>query len=281
MSHYVVAVVTKNHPDNADFDAILERYDENKSVPRYVSKTKEQIIKAEREHRETYKDIIYARYLADPVKYAETCNNPHHIEYVSKTFPNEIMKLSDEELYLRYISGYPSEEEMDEEEKEYGEYVDKDGNLTSTYNPNSKWDWWVIGGRWSDSLPLKNGGYADFARISDVAWGNDVDVNEYIKEHPEAKTKYETLITKGDFFKPEYYKDMYPSLEQYVKDQVQFIPFAIVTVDGEWHEKGEMGWFGCSSATGEDSINWTNSFYDTFIKNEDQDYYVTLIDCHI
>lgn len=23
----------------------------------------------------------------------------------------------------------------------------------STYNPQSKWDWWVIGGRWSDTVP--------------------------------------------------------------------------------------------------------------------------------
>ena len=29
------------------------------------------------------------------------------------------------------------------------------GKTISTYNPNSKWDWYVIGGRWNNSLPNK------------------------------------------------------------------------------------------------------------------------------
>ncbi len=39
-------------------------------------------------------------------------------------------------------------------EARYGEYIrsherfDKEGYPLSTYNPNSKWDWYVIGGRW-------------------------------------------------------------------------------------------------------------------------------------
>ena len=33
--------------------------------------------------------------------------------------------------------------------------VDKDGNIISTYNPDSKWDWYEIGGRWSGMLLIK------------------------------------------------------------------------------------------------------------------------------
>jgi hypothetical protein len=44
MSHYVVAVLTKEHPDEADFYEILAKFDENITVPRYVSLTKEQIV---------------------------------------------------------------------------------------------------------------------------------------------------------------------------------------------------------------------------------------------
>lgn len=37
-------------------------------------------------------------------------------------------------------------------------HVDADGMYQfTTYNPNSKWDWWVVGGRWSDRYLLRKG----------------------------------------------------------------------------------------------------------------------------
>lgn len=45
------------------------------------------------------------------------------------------------------------------------------GKRTSTYNPNSKWDWYSVGGRWSGYLPLKEshgGGGADIARLEEI-----------------------------------------------------------------------------------------------------------------
>lgn len=35
-------------------------------------------------------------------------------------------------------------------------------------NPNSKWDWYVVGGRWKDFLRLKNGRMADKAKLEDI-----------------------------------------------------------------------------------------------------------------
>ena len=32
---------------------------------------------------------------------------------------------------------------------------DKNGNILSTYNPESKWDWWQLGGRFSESSAIK------------------------------------------------------------------------------------------------------------------------------
>ncbi len=37
-------------------------------------------------------------------------------------------------------------------------------------NPNRKWDWWTVGGRWPNKLILKSGGKADDANASDVNW---------------------------------------------------------------------------------------------------------------
>jgi hypothetical protein len=43
---------------------------------------------------------------------------------------------------------------------------DSDGNWYkhSTYNPNSKWDWYSLGGRWSGYLRLKNGANGEIGR---------------------------------------------------------------------------------------------------------------------
>lgn len=278
MSHYVVAVLTKSHPNDADFENILAKFDENLSVPRYVSMTKEQIITKKKKDYEEYKNGLYAEYLSDPEGYRAKCKNEGHLEYISNTFPNVILKMSDEEIYEDYISSYPTKEEA---ESEYESYVDEDGNLTSTYNPLSKWDWWTIGGRWSGELPLKNGKGADWGKVSDVAWGNEIVPSEYIKEHPEVKAEYQKLITEGgDWYTAEYYKKTFPTIEQYVKNKVTYVPWAIIMPDGNWYEKGKMGWFGCSSETYEEAIDWYENFYDRFIKDY-QDYYITLIDCHI
>ena len=75
------------------------------------------------------------------------------------------------------------------------------GTRLSTYNPDSQWDWWAIGGGWDGSWHPDN-----VLPVRDLlaAWGQHV--------HPT-------------------------------------IPFAVVTPDGEWHQHGQMGWFGMASNT--------------------------------
>lgn len=44
------------------------------------------------------------------------------------------------------------------EDEDYRYDPDKNAVYTiSTYNPDSKWDWWTLGGRWQGSLPIKDG----------------------------------------------------------------------------------------------------------------------------
>ena len=97
------------------------------------------------------------------------------------------------------------------------------GRTMTTYNPKSKWDWWVIGGRWH--------GYFDG---KDVAWVRDTDPEQ--------------------------------------------CPFAIVTPDGEWHEKGEMGWFGVVSEekSGEEWRATRDAIYAECLH-----HVVVGVDCHI
>lgn len=139
MSHFVVAVIGKN-PEKQ-----LAPFDENKRVKKYVEKTKEQIIADERQEIEDYKNQYYAEYLSDPIAYAETCKeNSGHLEYLKVGFPAK-MKKTDEELYKDYIADYKNRD------------LTPEGGVYSTYNPNSKWDWYQLGGRWTGYFKLKPG----------------------------------------------------------------------------------------------------------------------------
>ena len=90
-------------------------------------------------------------------------------------------------------------EERYREYAEYHEHFNAKGEPLSTYNPDSKWDWWVIGGRWDGWITGKE------------------DTGREAVEHNIATT--ELAIERG------------------------VIPHAIVTPDGQWHERGQMGWW--------------------------------------
>ena len=52
--------------------------------------------------------------------------------------------------------------------------VDKNGEVieaTHRTNPNSQWDWWVVGGRYSNRILRKSvEGEHDSAKVSDIDW---------------------------------------------------------------------------------------------------------------
>ena len=64
------------------------------------------------------------------------------------------------------------ESEIDKEDAhEYGYAIVQDGKLIKAVNrtnPNKKWDWYQVGGRWGNSLKLKDGAYTDSAKIKDI-----------------------------------------------------------------------------------------------------------------
>jgi hypothetical protein len=59
-------------------------------------------------------------------------------------------------------------------------------------------------------------------------------------------------------------------------DDYNHMPFAIITPDGEWHEKGNMGWFGMEHNEKED---WQAIARQ--ILGEHMDCIAVAIDCHI
>ena len=194
MSHFVGVVVL---PSTLTLDEILAKYDENRERHKSLESTKKQLIDKSREKISNFEKGIYAEYLLDPVKYIANCNNQAHIKYIQDEFPNSL-KWTDEEVYAEAIKWFDAED------------IDTDGNVYSTENPLSKWDWWTIGGRWAGKF-----GADSFSSVAEAL--------------------------------------------QSFKKQSNYSPYVLVTPDGEWHEKGSMGWFGVSSGDMEEDA-WNSLF---------------------
>ena len=168
---------------------------------------------------------------------------------------------------------------------DYSGNTDDEGNIYTTYNPDSKWDWYEEGGRFSDLLRLKDSNEkVNSALIADIDFTADPE------EYKDALRFWDVVVDHQpqkdgediwSIYNEEYYKKYYGDRENYARQQSSFSTYAVVTPDGEWHGKGEMGWFGCSSETPEESNDWANHYMDRFINSADNDLYITIIDCHI
>lgn len=107
------------------------------------------------------------------------------------------------------------------------------GKYPSTYNPQSEWDWWDIGGRWNGEI---RGDYR-----GDNSGGFNFGA--------EFRQIHENMIPLSEMKKP-------------------VIPFAILTPDGEWCEKGKMGWWGMVSGR-KDENDWEASVKEIYAKYHD------------
>ena len=168
--------------------------------------------------------------------------------------------------------------------EDYGDGLkDAAGNLFSTYNPKSKWDWYQVGGRYAGMLRTKSGN-VDEAPIEAI------DLTPDSQKYNKAVRFWEVVVegTPSEpwehvsaFYKPEHYLNCYKDKETYARISASFGTYACVTPDGEWHEKGVAGWFGSSSATAEESLDWDLHFRERFIDNAEPGLIVTIVDCHI
>lgn len=169
------------------------------------------------------------------------------------------------------------------EEDEDGTEENSDGVKGYYVNPSAKWDWWVVGGRFSDMLKLRDGKRCDTALVSDLDTDDDADARkealEFWKSYVDGDGS-DGQDGSRSFWSPEYYRKEYGSAEVYADAQSKFWMRAVVTPDGEWHEVGEMGWFACSSETADDLREWVEGFHDRFVKPYGS-FRMTVVDCHI
>jgi tetratricopeptide (TPR) repeat protein len=294
MSHFAVLVIGDNVEEQ------LAKFDENIEMPRYVKATKAELIEKQRQDILEYKKNYYDVYMADPEAYSVGARI-EHINYLANEFPLRL-NWTDEELYAEATKYY--------EESEIG----PEGEAYSTYNPDSKWDWYQIGGRYAGRLHLKEGvekdqdpnfswGWdaktmakivaeprVDSARVKDIDWAkihlNQKDYDEAIRfwemkvEGAEPQTDEERDALKWDWYRDGYYQERYGNKETYAKCMASFTMWAIVK-DGVWYEKGNMGWWASSDETHDEAVAWELNMYDKFIKDLPEDTLLTVVDCHI
>lgn len=186
-----------------------------------------------------------------------------------------------------------------------GDYLNNEETAYGYYaNPNSKWDWYSLGGRWTGAFKLKvdcegkvgkpglmtspnEPGTCDQAKKGDIDFSPDklkydkaITFWELKIEDRKPKNKTEQEMIEYDFYKKEYYLKKFKTKENYAKLQAEFSTFAVLK-DGEWYESGSMGWFGCNSATPEEEGKFKEGFYDKFIKELPGDTLLSVYDCHI
>lgn len=201
------------------WESNLDPYDEGLEVEPYVAYTKEEAI-----------DEVKHRHAADYEWAIKTLENKSTPERQRKHAESIVEK----GLFISYEDAWKVAQK-------WGYEIDEDGNLLSRYNPDSKWDWYSIGGRWSGFLCTKE-------RDDE---GNPIRVNQA------------------------QFKDI--DWDYMIENNI--IPFNYVTEDGEWREKGEMGWWGMTTNEMEQD-DWSGNFKN-YLKLVEDDCLVTAIDFHI
>jgi hypothetical protein len=204
------------------WESDLERYAEDLEVDPYILYTREEAIK--------------------------NVQDTHNLRYDTAQKRIKDYKGDDEykQILLDTLAKGPTltPEDAWEIVKEWGYKIDEDDNVLSTYNPDAKWDWYVIGGRWSNYLYLKERDEEGERLTADYAYFDEVDWDYMI--------------------------------------EMNHIPFCFVDWDGDWHEKGEMGWFAMTKNEKDDD-SWVDEFkaYIETLKNVEFQGEVTVIDFHI
>jgi hypothetical protein len=207
MTHFTVGIIVPGQElsNIQTFIAVqMAPYDENEEVEPYVSYSVEEA------QADLTRDIArFERILQrqDADYNLEKCRE--HLGKLRVTTP--------EEKYRDYIAHH--------------EHFDEDGDPISTYNPESKWDWYVIGGRWD-------------------GWIND------------RETSGETV------------NDNLATTEAVLERNK--IPHAIIKPDGEWHEQGQMSWWGIMLTENDD--------YQSEVKvllGQYPGHHIIIVDAHI
>lgn len=230
MSHYRVAVFQT--PDSPDVDELMAPYSEHIEVEPYINMPREEALAEARKLAKEAKERIDA---GDTDKWVRHCAS--HVD-------------DDDEHLIDWYAEW------------HGQEHDAEGNLLTTYNPKSKWDY-----------------YGEIETLAFDEWlASGTDATE-----EELRRDWKVFSTRGDgFYNKKYYLVTYGDEDSFVKDCQLPAGWAVVTPDGEWHEPGKVGWFGVDDSTEESRRDWRDHFHERFVEPYDpKSTTVVILDCHI
>lgn len=363
MSHAVVLVVTEEEPTEDLLNPILEPWYEvwDKIDPKYTAwedHTAECRKEWEEEGTTKYKspDGTLRHRFDDFYKKPGTFGSGSG----TSTHYDPVEKFDHEKVFIPYKEEYPDFFVFATEYHGYEITPDGEpGKVGWYHNPNAKWDWWAIGGRWKDRIVLTPDQRPSFQNLGDFIqkkslhldvqrraraalkkkwideslqglkekkgmdkeealqiWVKICAQKTFLRESYELNKNEDKLHfrrwvdaavaeeTAGDYdadlqdaaafirsekgravsqaiggifgdLVPIHYKDPY----DWAADATAFDWVQAIVVDGEWHEQGEMGWFGYSNQDMTDG-EWTKKLMG-LIENVPDDHYICVVDYHI
>jgi hypothetical protein len=274
MSHFTVSVITSAKPDDDDLRAALQPFhefectgdDDEYVVDVDVTAEAREIYEADTSRR--YRDpegIVHDpyedRFYRDPLPgenpgmgtgcgggiswTSKDWNDGRgyrpKVHFLPDGWEEASVPTSEVETFAQWVAGYYGlETVLPGGRAKYGFVeVAADGSVVRAIdrtNPNKKWDWWSVGGRWANMIALKSGEAANQAKIGDI----DVSQRAGGSDEP-------------------------------------FRTFAVLK-DGQWHERGQMGWWGAVSDPKDEGV-WEDEFAKLLADNPDA--WLTVVDCHI
>lgn len=189
-----------------------------------------------------------------------------------------------------------------------------EGEVGYWRNPNAKWDWWQIGGRFSgrlvggdsirvNELPLADdekkarekarayydeqvtarieGRYVEPERRS--MWAPWDKLMDFGLLNREVMAERREKLKKGEKLDPVFIDNM-PTEEEFVDkfwpDWSDFTTWAVLDRDGKWHEPGQMGWWGMDNCEEGARAEFVTKFHDEFLRAAPDDW-IVVVDCHI
>lgn len=248
--HYSVLVITSD----GNYDGALFPYSEHLKVAPYLDKTREDLIAEKKKNLEQ----------------AQTEKNKSWKKYLETMFD-----WTNDNTLLESIK------EVDQQE---GYTFDEKGNRYTDYNPLSKWDWYAVGGRWSNLLHIKGKKYkVDEAQVKNI----DFDAYKLKQKEIDYFTRKWDVIVNGAKPKDkEEYNGLFDSkkallmdygtLERYLKVQGSLFTAAMLH-HGEWIVPEEDS---CISNDTKNIENYENKYF-YLLSHLDPNDWVTVIDCHI
>jgi hypothetical protein len=166
----------------------------------------------------------------------------------------------------------------------------------STSNPRARWDWWILGGRWTGYLKLRAPGLGELGKpgaglkdqplrygdlSADCALFGDVDWEGMSIHHAQlAEAAWEEAMeseARGDPWRMIHGIEPGWGRDDFVHHR-SHVATACLVKDSDWYERGRFGWWG-TMLDPEPVAVW-HAMFDHLLSGCRPETLVSVVDCH-